>query len=62
MSEYKQKPGSGALFKNDKKTEETHPNYKGTINIDGRDYWLSAWLKESAQGVKYMSLSAKLKE
>lgn len=59
---YKQKPGSGALFKNDKRESENHPHYKGTINIDGRDYWLSAWLKESDKGVKYMSLSAKVKE
>jgi hypothetical protein len=40
----------GALFKN-------HPDYKGSLNVSGIDYWISAWLKESKDGKKYMSLS-----
>jgi uncharacterized protein (DUF736 family) len=53
---------TGALFKNDKKTSEKAPDYKGTINVDGVDYWLSSWLKTSKQGDKYMSLSVQPKE
>jgi uncharacterized protein (DUF736 family) len=52
----------GALFKNDKKETERHPDYKGNINVAGVDYWLSAWLKESKAGKKYMSLSVQPKE
>lgn len=52
----------GALFKNQDKEKDTHPDYKGTINVGGVEYWLSAWLKESQKGVKYMSLSVKAKE
>jgi uncharacterized protein (DUF736 family) len=59
---YETKPGNGALFKNDRKEKETHPDYKGDINIDGTNYWLSAWLKATKDGKKYMSLSAKPKE
>lgn len=47
---------SGALFKNDRKEKETHPDYKGKINIEGVEYWQSAWLKEGAKG-KYFSQS-----
>jgi hypothetical protein len=47
---------SGALFKAEKKTD-SHPDYNGSINIDGTDYWLSAWLKKDKNGNTYMSLS-----
>ena len=55
---------SGALFKNKDKTAQT-PNwadYQGNINVDGKDYYISAWLKESKNGNKFMSLSVKPKE
>lgn len=48
---------SGALFKNDDKSSEKHPDYKGSLNVNGVDYWLSSWLKTSKAGAKYMSLS-----
>jgi uncharacterized protein (DUF736 family) len=51
----------GALFKNNDKTEESQPDYRGNINVDGTEYWLSAWLKTSKAGMKYMSLSIKPK-
>lgn len=55
---------SGALFKNKEKTPE-HPNwadYNGSINVAGRDYWLSAWVKETKSGEKIMSLAVKPKD
>jgi len=33
----------GAIWKNDRKTTEKHPDFTGAITIDGKDYWLSAW-------------------
>jgi hypothetical protein len=51
----------GVLFKNDRKEQDNHPDYKGSINIDGQEFWLSAWIKESQKG-KFMSLSVKPKE
>jgi hypothetical protein len=47
----------GALFKNDDKREERHPDYKGSLNVGGVDYWISSWLQTSKAGAKYMSLS-----
>ena len=51
----------GSLFKNDRKDDAKFPDYKGSINVDGTDYWLSAWIKVSKDGNKFMSLSVKNK-
>lgn len=58
---FEQKDGSGALFRNEDKAAETHADYKGSIRIAGQEYWLSAWLKTSKNGKKYMSLSTQPK-
>lgn len=47
----------GVLFKNKDKQTDNHPDYNGSINIDGTDYWLSAWINEDKNGNKYMALS-----
>ncbi len=52
---------SGALFKNDKKETPKHPDYRGKINVEGTEYWLSAWVKDGKNG-KYMSLSVTPKD
>lgn len=47
---------SGSLFKNDRKEKESQPDYRGDALIDGKLYWMSAWLNESPKGTKYMSV------
>lgn len=61
MSQYDD-TNRGALFVNDKRTTENHPNAKGTLNVEGVEYWVSAWTKTSASGVKYQSISLTRKE
>jgi hypothetical protein len=61
MMAYEKREGSGSLFKNDRKEQPNHPDYKGDILIDGQEYWLSAWIKEGAKG-KFMSIAAKPKD
>lgn len=51
----------GVLFKNDRKEKDSHPDYKGNINVGGEEFWLSAWIKEGNKG-KFMSLSISPKE
>lgn len=58
---YVQKENSGSLFKNDRKEKDTHPDYKGDINIGGTNYWLNAWVKEGKNG-KFFSLSVNVKD
>jgi uncharacterized protein (DUF736 family) len=53
----------GAIFKNDDKQQDNHPDYKGSLNVNGVDLWVSGWLKTSEKtGKKFMSLSVKPKE
>lgn len=52
----------GALFKNDKKSEDRDPDYRGNLNIDGKEFWLDAWINTAKKdGRKFMSLRAKPK-
>jgi hypothetical protein len=51
------KINKGAIFKNNKKSSEKHPDYIGSINADGKDMLISLWLNESKNGVKYFSVS-----
>lgn len=57
-----QKDNQGALFLNDKREKETHPNLKGSVIIKGVEYWVSAWNNTSKKGDKYISLSFTEKE
>jgi uncharacterized protein (DUF736 family) len=56
------KDNSGALFKNDRKQTENHPDYTGQAVINGVEYWISAWINKSNSGIKYMALSLNQKE
>lgn len=49
----------GVLFRNTQKEEENHPDYTGKINVGGKEFLLSAWVKESKKGMKFMSLSVR---
>lgn len=53
---------TGALFANDKRKTENHPNATGTVNIEGVEYWVSAWTKTSKAGKKFQSLAFTRKE
>lgn len=52
---------SGVLFKNDKGDNEKRPDYKGSAEIEGVQYWVSAWIRDGAKG-KFMSMKYERKE
>ena len=56
---YETKPNTGTLWKNDRKEKDTHPDYRGSINVDGHEYEISAWIKSKKDGGKFMSLAIK---
>lgn len=56
-----QRDMSGVVFRNEKKTKDTHPSYTGQCMIDGKEYWMDAWVKDGRSG-KFFSFSFKSKE
>ncbi len=52
---------SGSISKNDRKQQPKHPDYRGSANIDGLEYWISGWVKDGQNG-KFLSLAFQLKE
>ena len=54
-------PNSGILFRDDSKKDQRDRDYRGDCTVGGREYWISAWIKEGRKG-KFLSLSFKPKE
>jgi len=50
------KVNTGAIFKNDKK-QGNQPDYRGKVNVNGKEMEIALWLKESSKGTKYFSFS-----
>jgi len=46
----------GQIWGNDKKLTEKHPDFKGDANIDGVEYWISAWKRDPNGNPKAPSL------
>lgn len=51
------KQNTGAIFKNTNKKAEAHPDYRGTINVDGVEKKIALWIKQSSNGTNYFSVS-----
>jgi hypothetical protein len=58
---------SGMLAANERKAKDTHPTHTGFINVEGREYWVSAWVNTGKEGgkmagKKFFSLKLKPKD
>lgn len=51
----------GALWRNEKKDKDTHPDFTGSLNVDGVEYWVSAWKRKDGASTKAPALSFSVK-
>ena len=47
----------GSIWKNDKKTTENHPDFTGSINVEGKEFWVSGWKRKADANPKAPALS-----
>jgi len=47
----------GAIWKNEKKEKETHPDFTGSLNVDGVEYWLNGWRRKEDASAKAPAMS-----
>lgn len=52
----------GALWKNERRNSDKHPNLTGSAEINGVEYWVSAWTSKEGGKKPVVSLSFKPKE
>ena len=58
---YKHKTNSGSAFLNDKEGNERRPDYKGSADIGGEDYYIAMWKREMKDGKEYFYVSLEKK-
>ena len=54
MPEY-DNTNSGVLFTDTKKNEK-HPDFKGQLNVEGKEWEIAAWNRTSKAGKQFLSL------
>ena len=54
----------GSIWKNEDRKSETHPQFKGSAEVNGVEYWVSGWLRKADANPKApaMSFSFQAKE
>lgn len=54
----------GSIWKNEDKIEDTHPDFRGSLNVDGVEYWVSAWKRkpDAKENAPALTFTVKLKE
>lgn len=53
---------TGVLFLNDKQGNDKRPDWRGSIEVAGVNYWISGWNKESRDGDQLISLKVEQKQ
>ena len=51
----------GSIWMNDKKETENHPDFKGSLNVNGQDFWVSAWKRKEGAKPTSPSLTFSIK-
>jgi len=58
---YEKKDNEGSIWKNDKKTQDTHADFNGTAIIEGVEYWVNAWKRSPDANPKAPALKFRFK-
>ena len=61
MSDY-DNTNRGSIWKNEKKEKDTHPDFTGSLNVEGMEYWVSAWKRKPDASDKAPALSFSIKQ
>lgn len=61
MSGQIDKTNRGSIWKNEKKELDTHPDFTGSLNVGGIEYWVSAWKRKPDANPKAPALSFSVK-
>lgn len=61
MSEF-DNTNRGAIFSNKKREKDSQPHMRGTLNVEGVEYWVSAWTSTAKSGERYQSLTVQRKD
>ena len=56
-------PNSGIISANPKKQQDSHPDYKGSAEVNDVEYWISGWKNTSSKdGSTYLRLTFQPKD
>lgn len=51
----------GSIWRNEKKETDNHPDFTGSLNVGGVEYWVSAWKRKPDASEKAPALSFSVK-
>lgn len=51
----------GSIWANQKKQKESHPEFTGSLNVEGVEYWVSAWKRKPDANPNAPALSFSVK-
>lgn len=51
----------GSIWRNERKETDGHPDFTGSLNVDGKDYWVSAWKRKEGASDRAPALSFTVK-
>jgi len=52
----------GSIWKNHKRETDKHPHLTGTLNVEGKEFWVSAWVKDKNANPKAPELTLSIRE
>lgn len=52
----------GSLWHNENRTNERQPDMTGSVKVDGQEYRVSGWLKETRNGKEFISMALTVKD